>query len=93
MVQEQKAMIDRNFVIKHFHVGYTSSKHIQQPSMFYKLKITQSHYEHTCKLSEVFYNQTIHVSRGNVKLNIDGMDALLVILKETSSGDPMILRP
>ena len=42
---------------------------------------------------EVFYNQAIHASRGRVKLNLDGMNVLLVIPKQTPSEDPRISSP
>ena len=59
--------------------------------MFYIVKMTQGHYEHSYKLSEVFYNQAIHISCGYVKLDIGGMNILLVILKERQSEDPKII--
>ena len=90
---KKKSMIDCNFLIKYSYVGYTSRKHSQKPSIFYRVKITQGHYEHTFELSKVFYNQASHVSHGYVKLNLDGMNASLVILKETPSVDPKSIRP
>ena len=40
-------MIDCKLVITYSYVGYTSRKDIPKPSMFYKVKIKQGHYEHT----------------------------------------------
>ena len=39
-----------------------------------------------------FYNQAIHATCGNVKLNLEGMNKLLVILKEILV-DPIMLHP
>ena len=47
---------------------------------------------HTCE-SKVFYDQAIHTSRRHVKLNLDDMNTLLVILKETPLADPRIFCP
>ena len=75
-------MIDYKFVIKYSYVWYISRTNIQKSSTFYKVKIIQGHYDHTIRLSEVFYKQVIHVYRGHVKLNFDCMNKLLVILKK-----------
>ena len=41
------------------------------------------HFSKGWKALTVFYNQAMHASRGHAKLNLDNMDALLVVLKET----------
>ena len=56
--------------------------------MFYKTKITKGKYDHTCELSQVIYNQAMHVSRGHAKPNFDVMNVLLGILKETPLANP-----
>ena len=85
-------MIDCMFGMKYSYVGYTNKKNTQKPTVFYRVKITSGHYEHTCELYKRFYNQVIHISCGHVKLNLEEMITLLIILKEKLSVDPKILR-
>ena len=65
----------------------------QKPYMFYIVKNTDSYYEHTCDLSETFYNAAIKSKRGEIKVNIDGMTALLLVLKDMPQATPITLRP
>ena len=58
----------------------------QQTNIFYNVKITQGYYEYTCELSDLFYNQAIHEYGEHVKLNIEGMNVLLVVLKRNKAS-------
>ena len=52
----------------------------------YKVKVTQGHYEYTCEVSNVFHNQAIYSYHVHVTMNLEGMDSILVLLKEASDN-------
>ena len=93
----RKDMIKCPFLFKYSYLKYPSKKQISQglvkPLMYYKVHITGCNYEHTCELSELFYSEAQKASRGQVKIDLDGMNALLVLLKDMPNASPQILRP
>ena len=67
-------------------------KHSKVPLSFFKVKITWCNYNHTCQLSSIFYKTATQLSRGKVKLDLCGMNTVIMLLKTNPAIDTRSLR-
>ena len=88
-----KQMINCPFVMRYSLLKIKLKKEMNKPNIFYRIKVTTCTYEHHCELSDTFYNVAIKSNRGRVKVNLEGMNALLLILKDMPQATPFTLRP
>ena len=78
--------------MKYVYVGITSEKQ-QQTKKIYKIKVTTCSYENHCEFSKMFYNVAIKSERVKVKVNLEGINTLLLILKDMPQATRLTLRP
>ena len=78
------------FEIRYSFMGVI--KHKKVPFSFYKVKITWCNYNHSCQLSSIFYKTATQLSRGKMKLDLNGMNTLLMLLKSNPAIDTRSLR-
>ena len=78
------------FQIKYSLIGYHQQKKL--PTLYYRVIITGCNYEHTCQLSNIFYNVAQQKSRGIVKFELKNMNAILIFLKSSPSTNAIARR-
>ena len=65
----------------------------QKPDVFYKVKITHLNAEHTCQLSTQFFKTAQKKSSGIPKIDLSGIQTILMVLKSNPSLSARDLRP
>ena len=63
------------------------------PTCFYKVFISGATYNHTCRLSNRFFNTASHQSRGVEKVDLNAMSSIVLLLKHNPSTSASLLRP
>ena len=67
-------------------------RNMKLPLSFYKVKTTWCNYNHTCQLSSIFYKTATQLSRGSIKLDLVGMNSLIMLLKSNPATNARSLR-
>ncbi len=73
------------FKIRCNHIDLKAN--IKVPLSFLKVKVTWRNYNHTCQLSSIFYKTATQLLRGKAKLDLCGMNTLIMLLKTNFAID------
>ena len=79
------------FQSRYSYLEYQHKNHI--PTSLYKIKITECNYNHTYQLSSIFYKTANLQLHGTCKLNLNGMNSILILFKSNPATYASSLRP
>jgi hypothetical protein len=80
------------FSIRYSFVAYCKNPKTKKPDIFYKVKITNVNFEHTCQLTTIFHRQAMQKS-GGFQPNLNGLNDIIALLRLKPNLPTEVLRP
>jgi hypothetical protein len=80
------------FMIRYSFVAYCKNKALKKPDIFYRVKITQVNFHHTCQMTTIVHRQRLEKS-GGLQPDLNGLNDIISLLCEKPMLQSDVLRP